>query len=246
MKKSTKLILFALSILLLLILILIVWFRVNLKEFVINPSGKKINKSITLNEFETVTISGNFETTLIIDSTYTANFQIDENFVQFLEIKQDNKNLTINTKKGLGLNNRVKLDLGAGELSKIYINSGSNLKSKDTLHTDNLTINISAGSHSDLILNINNLKAQISSGSTFDIAGKTIKSEFEVSSGSTLQAFELKTDTTIVNVSSGSGAKINASKAIFSTASSGSSIIYKGEAQILQSDISSGAKISKY
>lgn len=246
MKTSNKLLIFAFATLLTIIMAVLIWLKLNYKEIAITSSGKEVSKSMELSEFNSLSVSGNFEVMLIADSSFTANFKTDENFLEYIQFEQVDKTLKIKMKSGVGLKNKIKLDLGISNLSSIKISSGASVLANQRLIEESLDLNISSESFSKLEIEVQNLISNISSGSELLLSGKAENATFDLSSGSELEAFDLDTDTASIKVSSGSDSKIKVNKSLNATASSGASIYYKGEASVVSSNISSGGELKKY
>lgn len=246
MKTSSKLLLTALVIILITILSILIWLRTNINEYTITPSGKEVTNSIVLEKFNSLNISGNFEVTIINDSSYKANYSVDENFLEYIEFENIDNTLYIKIKKGLGLKKNIKLELSVGSLSKIVLSAGASVIKSQKIIEENLELNLSSGSFLKLEIDVSSLSSNISSGSELILLGKAENTSFNISSGSDLDANELITENATINTSSGSDAKINVNNTLNATASSGSSIYYKGEASVVSSNISSGGELKKH
>ena len=142
-------------------------------------------------------------------------------------------------------NKKLKAFVTYKSIDKLYGGSGAIVKTTNTINAPALKMDISSGSTFNGEVNVADLNIDVSSGSITNMKGTATNLKADVSSGSVFTGTNLSVESCNVSASSGSVFKINVSKKMSVTASSGSSIGYKGEATLEKKNVSGGASVYK-
>lgn len=201
------------------------------------------------NEFSGVIASGNIEMTLIADNENYAKIRGDEDDIEKLKIEMKGSNLKFALRnKGLfnwfGNIGKVHIELHYSEtLSYINTSASADIRTLETMISDELKLNSSSGSSIELDLDCNKLKANLSSGAEIILEGEIGVQDIIVSSGANYKSSEAASAEVYANASSGGDIKVWVEDKIEGHASSGASIRYKGEPNIRDLSSSSGGGI---
>lgn len=144
--------------------------------------------------------------------------------------------------------NSLKVIVSGPKLSKLITKSGSIFKAVNPVNETTLAVSCSSGSQisgnfkiatntalelsSGVNVKINletkSLALEASSGSSVKLAGKADSGVYSASSGSSISAGDFVTKSAVVDASSGSSVKINTTESLTASATSASSVQYRG------------------
>lgn len=141
--------------------------------------------------------------------------------------------------------NKKKIRVKMPTINSLESSSAASIKSKNTLITENLSLDASSASRIEVSVEAENLTLESSSGSNIDIHGKAIKLNAEASSGSQIEANDLLVNDIIASSSSGSSTSVHPILSLNAEASSGSSIHYFSVPKKLVKSTSSGGDVSQ-
>lgn len=141
--------------------------------------------------------------------------------------------------------NKKKIRVKMPTVNSLESSSAAFIKSKNTLITENLTLDASSASRIEVSVEAENLTLDSSSGSNIDIHGKAIKLNADASSGSQIDADDLMVNDIISSSSSGSSTSVYPILSLNAEASSGSSIHYFNVPKKLVKSTSSSGDVSQ-
>ncbi len=142
-------------------------------------------------------------------------------------------------------NRRLKAYVSAVNLDGLEASSGAIVKTEASLKSPSLTMKVSSGAMFKGTVEVNELDVDQSSGSIVTISGKAEKLKVEGSSGSVFNGYELETENSEADISSGGHIKITVNKELSAEATSGGAISYQGKGVIRNIKTSSGGGISR-
>lgn len=144
--------------------------------------------------------------------------------------------------------NSLKVIVSGPKLSKLVTKSGSTFKAVTPVNettfaasctsgsqvsgefkiSTNTALEVSSGVNVKMNLETKSLTLEASSGSSIKLAGKADSGVYSASSGSSISANDFVTKSAVVDASSGANVKINTTESLTASASSASSIQYRG------------------
>jgi hypothetical protein len=144
--------------------------------------------------------------------------------------------------------NSLKVIVSGPKLSKLVTKSGSTFKAVTPVNettfaasctsgsqvsgefkiSTNTALEVSSGVNVKMNLETKSLALEASSGSSIKLAGKADSGVYSASSGSSISANDFVTKSAVVDASSGANVKINTTESLTASASSASSIQYRG------------------
>ncbi len=207
--------------------------KVKLETRNINEKFTKVEANEGLN----VTIEQSKSTEVILEA--------DENLLKLIETEVENGILKLSTKEQIGnyeeLNVKIKMPI----IQALTAESGSDLKTINTLKGSKIELESSSGSSLTVTLSYENVTANSQSGSDLNIAGVALKLKTNSDSGSSLNAENLTVNEVISNANSGSDTKVNAVVSLKADANSGGNIQYKKQPKTIEKTEDSGGSVSK-
>ena len=222
-----------------------------------NISSTGVTQVRNVGKFTGVSVSSGIKVNFTQGNNQSVIVDTDQNLQQYVTTEVENGILVIAVKykENRNLNfKKLLVTIEAPRLSSVKVSSGSLFTTLNTIKENDFDSKISSGANLNADLNIaNSVKVDISSGSSARIASTSKTLQFEGSSGSmaTLEgnadkiyldlssaaacnAQNLIAKNAIVQASSGANIKVHATETLTGTASSGASIRYKGNPEILQ------------
>jgi len=178
---------------------------------------------ITVKELEKVELSGACDL-YMMSPLVTEDLKISASGASDLDLmKIEGNNIKIIT------SGASDIDDGDFLAKKIYINASGASDGNIKVVADVLDMIASGASDFDIDVDVQDLEISAHGSSDFDAKGKSRKFVINVSGSSDMDAFDLISDTIIVDASGGSLCKINAIKFIDASSSGASNIYYIGK-----------------
>ncbi len=178
---------------------------------------------ITVKELERVELSGACDL-YMMTPLVTEDLKISASGASDLDLmKIEGKNIKIIT------SGASDIDDGDFDVKKLYINASGASDGNIKVVAEVLDMIASGASDFDIDVNVEELGISAHGSSDFDAKGKSRTFVINVSGSSDMDAFDLTSDTIIVDASGGSVCKINAIKFIDASSSGASSIYYIGK-----------------
>lgn len=229
-------------------------------ETIADPNNYLNGETRNVGEFSALNISTGVKVVYKQDSKNSVKVIADADKLENIITKVENGTLKIyidnKGKNNLRFKN-LSINVSAPNLNSLKASSGAELTIVDGLTEDNfsvdtssgsslsgklnikdaISINASSGSGVKINLSTQKINVKNSSGAEVILKGVANEANFDVSSGATFDGANFKTNTTIVESTSGSSATVNVNDKMKVRASSGGSVRYKGNPEI-ESNIS--------
>jgi hypothetical protein len=201
------------------------------------------NRKITT-EFTEIKTSTGLDVYITQEDQQTVTVEADENLQKLIVTEVENGVLKIYSEKNIWNAKSKKVYISIKTLNSLKATSGSAVRSKTTIQSDEISIDASSGASVRMTVAANSVATNTSSGATIRVAGTADNHAAKASSGSSIKAYDLISKNVIVKVSSGANIDIHASEKIEARASSGGDIDYKGTPEKVIVKTSSGGSIS--
>lgn len=209
-------------------------------------SGNIVEQTRNITEdFKFIEVSTGVEVIVEQSDTKSVVVETDDNLQELIITKVENGILYVKSSEGYNSTETPKIKVKMPVISGLSTTSGSTIKSKNKLITENIAVKSSSGSEIDIEVEADHITIETTSGSTAEVSGKAIKLETSSSSGSSLDASDLLTNDVISQSTSGSSTTVSPILSLDGKASSGSSIVYKNVPKTLTKEETSGGGVSK-
>ena len=187
------------------------------------------NNTRQLQSFDELRVGDGIEVNLLASGKNSATVDVSTGSDSDITTNVENGILRINwSKKVDNYNRSATVVVNYTNLNALNVNGGSLVKTNNPIEAKDFQLKVSGGSKVQLEINCSNLVASCSAGSSVTISGEATSQEADVSSGSSYNTDDLITQTTSIEASTGSSAKVHATDTINAEASTGSSIKYDG------------------
>ena len=213
----------------------------------IRGNGNVVTETRDIKNFDAIDVSAGIDVYVKQEPSESVKVETDANIQEYIITEVKDGVLYIHPASNTSLNTtgEIKVYVSAKNFKRFEASSAADIIGESKILSDS-EIFIKASSSADVQLDIKSpkLSSDISSGASVNLTGETKDFSVEASSGSSAKCFELMSENTKVQVSSGANADVFASVNISGKASSGGSIDYKGNAASIV-ETSSGGTVSK-
>ncbi len=213
-------------------------------------TGKKGNGNVVTDtrgvsdEFTRVSASEGLMVYVTQSDDFAIEVEADENIIDLIRTDIKNGKLRIHAEENIGRATK-NIYVSLPKITELHASSGSHLETKNTVRSNELTVDGSSGAILDVDLIAQELEIDASSGANLGIAGTANNADVDVSSGGNINAKDLETKTCTADASSGGNVKIQVSKSLMADASSGGNISYSGDPTVEKKKSVSGS-VHKY
>ncbi len=194
-----------------------------------DTGNKVIAKQLReLPAFSKIEVGGAFDVFLTQGDQQMVEVETDANLQDVIQTKVEENTLKIsskNIKKFTCLNVYITIP----EVTKLEISGAAELQGKSIIKGDQLYINASGASETDLELDINTLRTEISGASDVKLTGKAFNHSTDVSGAATLDVEDLLVEKTVADVSGAGTAKVNKKGDVIGNVSGAGNIQYEGQ-----------------
>lgn len=209
-------------------------------------SGNIVSESRSTGDFSKISAGGPFEVIVKKGPSCQVRVEADDNIIKYIETRVSGSTLKIKTQ---GLHNfssvHMIIYVTAPQVEAINASASASVKAEDILESNGqIAFNASSSGEIDAVVNAPAVEADVSSGATINISGRTREYRARASSGGEIRSWDLLSENTTVNSSSGASADVHASVNLDARASSGASVTYRGNASVKITE-SSGGSIHK-
>lgn len=212
----------------------------------VTGSGNVKTENRNLSDFTGISVQRALEVEVEQSDKFEVVVEADDNILSHITTEVRDGILVIETDINNFNNvNKKKIRVKMPNVKYLESSSASYIQSKNTLISENLTVDASSASKIEISVEAENLTLESSSGSSIEAHGKAIKLATESSSGSTIDANNLLVNDVIARSGSGSSTSVHPILSLNAEASSGSSINYHNIPKKLTQSTSSGGGISQ-
>lgn len=179
-------------------------------------------KTVEIKEFSTLAVSGNIEVTLIKSSDSKVVIEEGEDT---LDVGTDEGELALSNNNG---QEAVVKVYHHGPINEIAVSGAVELKSADSIKSDNLVVAASGGTEVNIMIDAKKVTMAVASGAEMSISGTAKHFEANVASGAELKADKLKCESSAMVVSSGAEASVFVTGTVDATVASGGELTIHG------------------
>jgi hypothetical protein len=210
----------------------------------VKGNGEVIRKNRKISDdFSRVEVSRGLDLYITKSKNLSLEVEADENLHELIETEVRDGVLRITSSRNIWSASAKKVHLSVDHLNGIGINSGAEVRTRNTFVSDQLDLDISSGASAQMELAVEDLSCDISSGADANLSGDAVNFRVSSSSGSDVRAYDLRARNCRADASSGSDLQLMATESIEAEATSGADIRYKGSPKVLSVRDNSGGSI---
>jgi hypothetical protein len=208
---------------------------------------KKQNKVSVrnLSNFNSIEVSDALSIDIKNGDAHTLQIEYSEGLEEYIKSEVEGSVLKISTDKKVKQPKQLKLTLTAPEIAFIKLSGSSEIKSKDTLRSDNLDIKLSGAANANLIINVQTLNTQITGAGNLSLSGYATNHISSITGAGDLKAFNLVSEKINLNVSGSGDAQVNATKELQVKISGTGDVIYVNEPENLIAEVTGLGEVKR-
>lgn len=214
---------------------------------VIQPSGNVTIEDHTFSGFDAIDISDAFTAFISLNADgESVRIEADDNIHQYIDVKMIGDRLYIGVEKNYNINGPATLRaiIGTNRTQEgLYISGASRMVVSDTLNAPRCRIEASGASQFEGTVNVSELSANASGASFMDFSGSAGDANVDLSGASNMRGFDFTVADLDIRLSGASVAEVKVDDAIIVNASGASTLRYKGDGVIVDSDISGASSV---
>ena len=174
----------------------------------------------------------------------TVTLKIQPNLMEHVTVEEINGILTVRATRNInitGTGNTPVLTVSTPSLTRVSHTGAGNFTTIDPITTDSFTLDITGAANGKAMLNVNDLTVNISGAGDLTLTGTAETNNISMTGAGRLEALDLETRTTTINMAGAGSVKINATEELNITAGGVGTIEYKGSPSI---DITRGGIVT--
>jgi len=194
--------------------------------------------------FGKMDVSG-YRVKLIQDTVESVSIEYDENLMHHIKTESVNGKLIIRAKKHLYSKRDININIYYKELDHVDASSFANIIFATPYQGKNLKVELSGACELEGEVYAERLSMDVAGAADINITGKVRKMKGEFSGAGTLNAFDLQTDTCMLDIAGAADAKISVAQYLKLDVAGAGEVVYKGNPQIDQ-DIAGAGESKRF
>lgn len=216
-----------------------------LNPFAVSGNGKMVTEQRPVSNFTALEVSSAFSVELSQGDAESLSIEADENLMKFIRTEVRGGVLKIYVDEPVNSSKGLKAILTFKSLESMDFSGAVNVKGMNSMHFDQLEVELSGATELALDLQAASLGLDVSGASKISLAGEAKNVDADCSGASKIFAENLKTSTFSFESSGASKAEIWVTDELRVSASGASSIRYKGEVKKIKVDTSGASSVEK-
>jgi hypothetical protein len=187
-------------------------------------------------------ISGNV---FIEQGGSSLRIEAEDNILPLLETSVENGVLVISSEKCIRPQKTIKIYAGMEEVRSISLSGSGDITGTTLINSENLDLAVIGAGDIEMKVNTNSLKSLISGSGDILLKGNASSHEIEITGSGNVDAPELRTEVTRVNISGSGDAKVYADRGLDTNINGSGNVFYGGNPEELSKRVSGIGKIEK-
>lgn len=211
----------------------------------IRGDGNVLKETRKVGSFTGIDVSGAFKIVIKQGTTEEVVVEADANLLPIIRTDVVGSTLRIDTKKSVSNPTTMKVYVTVKDLSDIDVSGAVDIVSDGLLTLNELKIDASGASDSDLELSVKRLGLDCSGASKMKFRGTAGVVEMDLSGASDIFAYDFVAETYNMEISGAGNAQIHATKKLSASVSGAGTVKYKGSPTEINQDVSGAGSIRK-
>ncbi len=191
-----------------------------------------------IGNFNRVNIAGSFEVVLRESNRPNLIVITDENLIDYIEIENENGELTIRSKRKLRPSDDSRLIVEYTELEEVDVAGAAVLSSEDIIEQNRFDLNMSGAGEVELNVDVKELQLDISGAGAVELRGFARDLKISMSGAGGLDAEELESEICDVSISGVGGASLFVTRELKASVSGVGGVSYRGNPEIVNKNVS--------
>ncbi len=195
-------------------------------------------------DFDAIDVSQGIDVYITIGDKVSLSLEADENLHEIILTEVEDGVLHIYADKNIWSAKSRKVYLTAQSINEVIASSGADVRSENTIRSEDFKIRATSGSDVRLQLKVDNLTCSTTSGADARLKGKANSFTAKSTSGSAIKAKELETKRCNAKATSGANIDVKVTTNLIAEATSGGDIRYFGNPKVEHHNVSSSGSIT--
>lgn len=210
----------------------------------VKGSGNVTSESRVLSDFNKINIYANINLYIRQNDNYSFDIEAEDNINPHIKTKIKGDELIISTRTCIMNQKPINIYISAPEFRRITLSGSGKIISENILSGDKLDLMLNGSGKIEVELNIHKLYTELTGSGKVYLKGNAYSHKIMLSGSGVINALELETDDTFVNLSGSGICRINSNEELKINISGSGIIEYFGSPDI-QSNVSGSGKIRK-
>lgn len=203
-----------------------------------------MEREYNLTDFDQIKLGDAFQTEIVQAEKFKVIAEGEERDLNDLILQVEGNMLTGRYREGSQNHERTLIQIYLPVLKSVEVNSASSTMIREFHDSQNdISLKVSGASDAEFIGNGRNLQVIVEGASYLSLTGEADNLDVEVHGASELRAKSLKTQTTQIQVHSGSHANVEVLNSLAGSVQGGSSLIYYGSPATVQVSVETGSSL---
>lgn len=210
----------------------------------VTGSGNVINQSRSVEPFHSIDLSGKGQLFVTQGDHKDLEIEGEDNILDIMTTEVKGGVLYIDYEENLGKTKPIKIFCSAEEFKNFSISGAGKIIGESLIEGEELNFDLSGASDITLEVAVKKMRTEISGAGEAEFSGEAEEHIFNASGASELEAMDLKTMRTSIDISGSGSARVHCDEKLKAQISGAGSVRYKGNAEVSQS-ISGAGSIKK-
>lgn len=213
---------------------------------VVTGSGRATTTDYDFSDFTKVNISSAFESEITQGESYATSVTVDDNIVEYLDVRVDGDTLHIGLKPRISLgfrNTTLSAQITMPDLEGLDLSGATRTQLRGFSNTRPAEVELSGASQLRGDITTGEMRLNASGASTVELEGSTGRLDVEASGASTVRLEDFTAEDANVRVSGASNVTVNTSGRLTGEASGASTVSYTGSPSSVQVDTSGASNV---
>ncbi|MCL2018261.1 MAG: DUF2807 domain-containing protein [Oscillospiraceae bacterium] len=209
----------------------------------VTAKGEREVYETSVDEYNKIRVEGYCEINYYSSPSDTITLEVQSNIREYYTIEVVNGELIVRAEKRINFNSAKipVLSVYAPDLEQINLSGAGTLKTHDPIVADSFKLIISGAADGNVELDADNLSVTVSGAGNFTLSGRADTAYINMSGAGKLNALELQTLESEINLSGAGTIQINCTEKLKINAGGVGSIEYSGSPEI---DLNTGGVVS--
>lgn len=214
----------------------------------IKGNGNVTQQNIKIKEFEEIKIAGDFYVELYNGKEDHIDISIEDNLMEYLEVKNENNSLSIGWEENYQVKNskKVVIRIPVQDLNKIVLAGSTDLNSKENFKFVKFELNSAGSSNISLNIATDDLSVSLAGSTQAILAGNAQNAKISLAGSGEFNGYDLVIKEAKVSVAGSGKMKINVEENLKASVAGSGSIIYKGNPKNDNLDVAGSGTIKMW
>ena len=214
----------------------------------ITGSGNLVTRDEAVADFDSLDISFGFNVDVQQGSDFSVVIRVNDNVLDRVQVVKQGSTLRIGLERSLTFNIRnvtLEADVTMPKLTGLELSGGSHVDLSGFSSAENLSTDLSGGSHLQGAMDAGDVSFEVSGGSHVTLSGSAGNLTVDASGGSHVKLGGMAVADATVDASGGSHVTVNSSGELDAAASGGSHVSYLGSPTLGTIDADNASSIQR-